>query len=288
MGNVIDEETGQEPTCIFCNSKNACSHLVAVIDRTFAECSGGALYKTIAKLRGLLSDIISGMVEAAADLDESVVDHELAALFREAVENYDSAYPDDIYIDEGMFLEWLVTALIDAGADEPPGYIVEEGGPGQSSALTLLYAENPKHVIQEVEKVLRAVRSTFKTSRPEANIDTADTEAPLTPRNSRAERFSRDTASAKKVPDRKMPGKRLRPVLIVVTDWPGGTMAFKFGGAMQAALDATQEEMTLVQMAPERIFRVETKVSEADFREAMASRDVTSGGSILFIEIPTN
>lgn len=65
-------------------------------------------------------------------------------------------------------------------------------------------------------------------------------------------------------------------------------MAFKFGGAMEAALDATKEELTLVQMAPERIFRVETKVSEADFREAMASHDVASGGTVLFIEIPTN
>jgi len=45
--------------------------------------------------------------------------------------------------------------LIDAGAEEPPGYIVEEGGPGQSSALTLLYASDPKVVIEAAEKALK-------------------------------------------------------------------------------------------------------------------------------------
>jgi hypothetical protein len=57
---------------------------------------------------------------------------------------------------------------------------------------------------------------------------------------------------------------------------------------MKASLGATEEELTLVQMGPERIFRVETKVREADFRKAMASYNVASGGTILFIEIPTN
>ncbi|MDY7115161.1 hypothetical protein RAN53_02255 [Halomonas sp. SSL-5] len=77
-----------------------------------------------------------------------------------------------------------------------------------------------------------------------------------------------------------------RPVLVVVTEWPGGTMAIKFGCAMQAALDVSKDDMSLVQMSPERIFRVETKVSEAEFREAMRVRDVASGGCVLFIEIP--
>lgn len=77
-----------------------------------------------------------------------------------------------------------------------------------------------------------------------------------------------------------------RAVLIVVTDWPDGTMAFKFGAAIQAALGVSEGDMNLVQMAPERIFRVETSVSEAGFRGAMGVIDVASGGSVLFVEIP--
>lgn len=76
------------------------------------------------------------------------------------------------------------------------------------------------------------------------------------------------------------------PVLIVVTKWPGGTMAIKFGSAMQAALGVSKEDMCLIQMSPERIFRVETTVNEDEFRKAMYSRDMVSGGTILFIEIP--
>lgn len=79
-----------------------------------------------------------------------------------------------------------------------------------------------------------------------------------------------------------------RTVLIVVTDWPDGTMAFKFGSAIQASLGVTKEHMNLVQMSPERIFRVETEVSEAEFRKSMSLRNVASGGSILFVEISTS
>ncbi len=51
MGAVVDENTGQEPSRIFCDSKDDCPHLVAVIDRTFAECNAGALYEALDNLR---------------------------------------------------------------------------------------------------------------------------------------------------------------------------------------------------------------------------------------------
>jgi hypothetical protein len=49
--------------------------------------------------------------------------------------------------------------------------------------------------------------------------------------------------------------KRPRAVLLIVTQWPSGTMAMKFGSAMKSALRVAGEEMILVQMEPERIFR---------------------------------
>jgi hypothetical protein len=84
----------------------------------------------------------------------------------------------------------------------------------------------------------------------------------------------------------KMTKGNRRTVLIVVTDWPGGTMAFKFGSALQTALRVSKDKITLVQMAPERIFRVETDVSESEFRERMKELGVSSVGTTLFIEIP--
>lgn len=76
--------------------------------------------------------------------------------------------------------------------------------------------------------------------------------------------------------------RKKRPVLIVVEKWPHGTMAFKFGSALMSALGQRQAEATLVQLGPERIFRVETDVPEAEFRLALKTRDVSYGGRIHF------
>lgn len=76
-----------------------------------------------------------------------------------------------------------------------------------------------------------------------------------------------------------------RPVLLVMTGWPGGTMAFKFGHAMQAALKVSDEDISLVQMKPERIFRAETWVTEGEFRQALRQCDVSCPGKVIFIEL---
>ncbi len=282
MGAVVDEETGQEPSCIFCDSRDDCPHLVAVIDRTFSACNGGALYDSIGELRELLADRISATLANLQTFGEDGFDYELASIFRGAVENYDPGQPDDVYVDEQMFLAWLIEALLNAGADEPPGYIVEEGGPGQSSALTLLYAPNPSAVISKVARRLHEQLSSLKSREfgPDADEESHTQVAP------EPEPIPREEPSSKQDTAQKQVDNTSRPVLIVVTDWPSGTMAFKFGGSLQASLGVTKEEMKLVQMTPERIFRVETKISETDFRKAMNARDVASGGTVLFLEIP--
>jgi len=78
-----------------------------------------------------------------------------------------------------------------------------------------------------------------------------------------------------------------RPVLIVVEKWPHGTMAFKFGSALMSALGQRREEATLVQFSPERIFRVETDVSEAELRLALNTKEVSYHGRIRFSELLT-
>ena len=70
-----------------------------------------------------------------------------------------------------------------------------------------------------------------------------------------------------------------RPVLIIVPEWPGGTMAMKFGSALKVALQLEGEDWSLVQMAPERIFRAVTRVTEEELRSKLA-RDF---GSIRWI-----
>mgnify|MGYP000633592442 FL=1 len=81
--------------------------------------------------------------------------------------------------------------------------------------------------------------------------------------------------------------RKKRPVLIVVEEWPDGTMAFKFGSAMMSALGQRCYEATFMQLGPERIFKVETDVSEAEFRLALNQKDVSHHGRIHFSELPT-
>jgi hypothetical protein len=81
--------------------------------------------------------------------------------------------------------------------------------------------------------------------------------------------------------------RQKRPVHIIVEKWPHGTMAFKFGSALMTALDQRRDEATLVQLGPERIFRVETDVSEAEFRLALKAADVSYHGRIHFSELRT-
>lgn len=82
----------------------------------------------------------------------------------------------------------------------------------------------------------------------------------------------------------KIPKRNSSTVLITVPKWPSGPMAIKFGYAIRSSLGVSEEDMVLVQMSPERIFRVETNVSETEFREAMKLKDVAAT-RILFAQI---
>jgi hypothetical protein len=100
--------------------------------------------------------------------------------------------------------------------------------------------------------------------------------------------LQKKAAKMSEAPDPKLrdSGKK-RPVRIVVEKWPDGTMAFKFGSALMSALGQRRDEATLVQLGPERIFRVETDVSEAEFRSVLKTKDVSYHGRIHFSELLT-
>ena len=157
MGAIFDEETGEEPSCMFCDGTEECSHLLADIDHTFNDCAGGTLYVHIGDLREILLMRVRSLLECKIKSKPrgDLIDKEIYRLIKEAVEGFDPEYPEEVSVDEYEFLELLVELFIAAGADEHPGHMVEEGGPGQSSRLTLLYAENPDEVIKAVKERLR-------------------------------------------------------------------------------------------------------------------------------------
>jgi hypothetical protein len=73
--------------------------------------------------------------------------------------------------------------------------------------------------------------------------------------------------------------------LIVVPHWPGGTMAMKFGSALKTALEVQAEnEFSLIQSAPERIFRVTSGVGERKLRSRLRRADM-AGIELHYFEI---
>ena len=62
---------------------------------------------------------------------------------------------NELMLDGIVFYRLVVGMLLEAGAIDHPGQIIDEGGPGMTSAVTLLYAHNPKEVIESAMKALQ-------------------------------------------------------------------------------------------------------------------------------------
>jgi len=77
-----------------------------------------------------------------------------------------------------------------------------------------------------------------------------------------------------------------RIIHVLVPEWPDGTMAFQFGSALYSSLYTEKENVRMVQFEPERIFRVETAVTESEFRETLSKYQrlgVSGAEPILFV-----
>jgi hypothetical protein len=157
-----------------------------------------------------------------------------------------------------------VDSLADASCTK-----VREGGPGMTSEYGAYYCSSSERVTEAVQAfsdaadTLEVNDGSWESSEPVSEYPPSD----ATPSSSGEQR------------------PRRRAVLVIVTDWPGGTMAFKFGSAMKAALQVQSEDIKLVQMGPERIFRAETDADERSFFEALSKSGVSYSGRVHFIEL---
>ena len=62
---------------------------------------------------------------------------------------------NELMLDGIVFYQPVIGMLLEAGAINHPGQIIDEGGPGMTSAVTLLYVYNPKEVIEFAMKALQ-------------------------------------------------------------------------------------------------------------------------------------
>ena len=76
-------------------------------------------------------------------------------------------------------------------------------------------------------------------------------------------------------------------VLIVVPNWPDGTMSHTLGQVIKKSLDYDTDTIRLLQFAPERIFRIETEVTEEEFRLNLSKYTEIPNILIQYIPIET-
>jgi hypothetical protein len=150
---TIIESSGQEPNCPVCKSPQYgdCGHLVADLDRTFYECLGGALYEQIAEFSELVETAFQAHM--SANTEPRFEKWHLGDLWHAARESFD---PDDdcVVLDGAIFQLFIMNLLEDHGAFQSQEYLIELGGPETSSAISLLFAEDPDKVIVHATETL--------------------------------------------------------------------------------------------------------------------------------------
>lgn len=153
MGAIIFETTGEEPTCMYCGirpSESSCRHLVALIDRTFRECNAGTLYGSVDSFHDEIEKFLARWAQTKKSIPRRIrrFNGTLAELLVSSMKHQD--------IDGWLFWKLLVELLTKAGGEEPAGgLIIEEGGPGFTSVVSLIYSKRPVAVVASAKRLLR-------------------------------------------------------------------------------------------------------------------------------------
>ncbi len=146
---MIDEETGEDVVCSICRAAEywECGHLVASFDRSFGECHGGAIYEREYQFSSLIE---SAFLSHLQNGSEPRFKYDARPeLWKEAKDSYQPSELDDIYLDGYIFQRFLIELLENAGAFEPAGSLINPGGPGMTSSISLLFAKDPSEVIEQ-------------------------------------------------------------------------------------------------------------------------------------------
>ena len=145
---TIHEDTGEEVVCPICDATEywECGHLVASLDRSFCDCYGGALYDHYGDFSSMIEEaLLPQMSEKSSPRFENA---DLEQIWEHANETFN---PEDDYIDLDRYAlqRLLISLLEETGACEPPGSLIVPGGPGMTSSMVLLFADEPENVVKE-------------------------------------------------------------------------------------------------------------------------------------------
>ena len=142
-----DEDSGEEIRCFYCGSTEDCPHLLAVIDRSFIECTGGWAYDRYDEFSSAIESSFLPLLSPGAGQSVEWGRPELAELWQSASEAYSEE--DDFVSLDGYVLTRLIVELLEmAGGEQPSGSIDDGGGPGYASSISLFYARDPQQVFE--------------------------------------------------------------------------------------------------------------------------------------------
>lgn len=141
-----DENTGEEIRCPHCASTEECSHLLALIDRTFNECSAGYASERYFEFHSLVENAFRDLLQSGAPAECSWRDPKLGELWDYAREAHCDD-DEDVLLDPHIMTRLIVRLLADAGGEKVSRPITDGfEAPGLSSAFALFYAKEPARV----------------------------------------------------------------------------------------------------------------------------------------------
>jgi hypothetical protein len=148
------EDTDETPKCVICGSEEDCKHLVANIDRTFLECYCGAFYEKEADFRFEIESTFLELLKSGKS--RKWAHDDITQMWDQACEDF-TTEGEDFMLDGYAFYRFTVELLENAGAIDHPGQVIDEGGPGMTSSVSLLYADKPNDVIAKALKTLHSM-----------------------------------------------------------------------------------------------------------------------------------
>lgn len=143
---TINEDTGEEVVCPICNAIEywTCGHLVASLDRSFGECRGGALSDREVEFSSIIEDAFLPHLKDGSKPSFGYSSFE--ELWDAAKENF-SSRDGYVVLDGDIWQRVMIEHLEDAGAFDLPGPLMDPGGPGMTSSMSLLFADKPNEVV---------------------------------------------------------------------------------------------------------------------------------------------
>jgi hypothetical protein len=137
-----DEDTGKKIRCPYCaSSSDNCPHRLALIDRTFNECSGGYACERYNEFQTLIEAAFMRVFRRGDRKGCPWSSETLRTLWKYACKVH-SRKNDNVSVDRYVLTHLIIELFEAAGGVPYPGSIESSGAPGFCSAWTLFYADN--------------------------------------------------------------------------------------------------------------------------------------------------